>query len=187
MVSLARDAAGRITGVNMAAHELGHVLGLDHTHQRHDRDQYINVDWGVGGGCAALYCNDQQQRWVDAAAHRLAEPFANALSTLARAQTVVATAAPDHPRHAEWSEPLKARVRSEVALLVAAPVWNPAVSTRVTMERETACPTPQLDASSPGRPFSAWAWPFLSPPPPGCSRCGHSLDLYGRHRRGVRA
>ncbi|KIH55424.1 astacin [Ancylostoma duodenale] len=27
------------------AHELGHALWLDHTHKRHDRDDYLNVNW----------------------------------------------------------------------------------------------------------------------------------------------
>eukprot|EP01084_Bolivina_argentea_P253259 425347_1 len=27
-------------------HEIGHALGLKHTHTRHDRNDYINIDWG---------------------------------------------------------------------------------------------------------------------------------------------
>ncbi|KIH59092.1 astacin [Ancylostoma duodenale] len=27
------------------AHEIGHALWLDHTHTRHDRDDYLNFDW----------------------------------------------------------------------------------------------------------------------------------------------
>ncbi|KIH54283.1 hypothetical protein ANCDUO_15571 [Ancylostoma duodenale] len=27
------------------AHEVGHALGLEHTHTRHDRDDYLIVNW----------------------------------------------------------------------------------------------------------------------------------------------
>jgi hypothetical protein len=38
------DKEGRLSAYSVALHELGHILGLQHEHQRWDRDTYIDVD-----------------------------------------------------------------------------------------------------------------------------------------------
>ena len=36
---------GHILAESIVLHELGHVLGLAHTHKRYDRDQHIDINW----------------------------------------------------------------------------------------------------------------------------------------------
>ena len=90
-------------------HELGHVLGLQHTHQRQDRDAHVTIEWNAMSVAFDPRASAQTSQWAvlrdsDCISGTYSGPY-DVLSIMHYTADLFVTANPGEPNAAQFNSP----------------------------------------------------------------------------------